>query len=113
MGKKQHSKKFPNVCPVIFFFLTFGLNRYNSFIAMASNFQYSSSDTTDSDVECTQNKKELLDYVLEKYRQAVFEQFNIIASKLDQINRKEGYGEKIIKECLEEFNRVIEERQKK
>ena len=71
---------------------------------MASNFQDSSSDTTDLDVECTQNKKELLDYVLEKYRQAVFEIFNIIASKLDQINRKEGYGEKIIKECLEEFD---------
>ena len=32
---------------------------------MASNCQDSSSDKTDSDVECTQNKKELLDYVLE------------------------------------------------
>ena len=36
---------------------------------MPSNFQDSSSDTTDSDVEYTQNEKELLDYVLEKYRQ--------------------------------------------
>ena len=59
------------------------------------------------------DKKELLDYVLEKYRQGVFELFNIIASKLDQIHKQEGYGERIIKECLEEFNRVIEERQKK
>ena len=51
---------------------------------MASNYQDRCSDTTDSDVECTQNKKELLDYVLEKYRQGVFELFNIIASKLDK-----------------------------
>ena len=80
---------------------------------MASNFQDSSSDTTDLDIECTQSKKELLDYVLEKYRQGVFELFNIIASKLEQIHGQEGYGEKIIKECLEEFDRVIEERQKK
>ena len=80
---------------------------------MASNFQDSSSDTTDSDIEYTQNQKELLDYVLEKYRQGVFELFNIIASKLDQIHGQEGYGERIIKECLEEFDRVIEERQKK
>ena len=80
---------------------------------MASNFQDSSSNTTDSYVECTQNEKELLDYILEKYRQRVFKLFNIMASKLDQIHRQEGYGEKIIKECLEEFDQVIEERQKK
>ena len=48
---------------------------------MASNYQDSSSDTTDLDMEYTQNEKELLDYVLEKYRQGVFELFNIIASK--------------------------------
>ena len=71
---------------------------------MASNFQDSSSDTTDLDVECTQNEKELFNYVLEKYRQGIFELFNIIASKLDQIRGQEGYGEKIIKECLEEFD---------
>ena len=73
-------------------FWTFGLNI--SFIAMASNFQDSSSDTTDSDVKCTQNEKELFDYVLKKYRQGVFKLFNIIASKLDQIHKQEGYGEK-------------------
>ena len=71
---------------------------------MASNFQDSSSDTTDLDVECTQNEKELFNYVLEKYRQGIFKLFNIIASKLDQICGQEGYGEKIIKECLEEFD---------
>ena len=32
---------------------------------MASNYQDSSSDMTDSDIECTQNEKELLDSVLE------------------------------------------------
>ena len=79
---------------------------------MASNYQDSSSDMTDSDIECTQNEKELLDYVLEKYRQGVFKSFNIIASKLDKIHRQVGYGEKVIKDCLEKFYRVIEERQK-
>ena len=64
---------------------------------MASNFQDSSSDTTDLDIECTQNENELLDYVLEKYRQGAFELFNIIASKLDQIHGQEGYGEKSLK----------------
>ena len=80
---------------------------------MACNFQDSSSDTTDLDVECTQNEKELLDYVLEKYRQVVFELSNIIASKLDQIHGQEGYREKVINDCLEELDWVIEERQKK
>ena len=59
---------------------------------MASNYQDSSPDMTDSDVECTQNEKELLDYVLEKYRQGVFELFNIIASKLDKIHGQAGYS---------------------
>ena len=79
---------------------------------MASNFQDTSSDD-ELDVECTQNEKELLDYVLDKYRNGVFELFNIIARKLDQIQGQEGYGEKIIKDCLEEFDRLIEERQMK
>ena len=61
---------------------------------MASNFQDSNSDE-ELDVECTQNEKELLDYVLDKYRNGVFELFNIIGTKLDQIHG------------------VIEERQKK
>ena len=59
---------------------------------MASNYQDSSSDMTDSDVECTQNEKELLDYVLEKYRQGVFELFNIVASKLDKIHGQACYS---------------------
>ena len=75
---------------------------------MASNCQDSSSDTTDSNIECTQNEKELLEY-----RQGIFKLFNIIASKLDQIQRQEGYGEKVIKDCLKNFEQVIEERQKK
>ena len=82
------------------------------FIAMASNFQDSSSDD-ELGVECTQNEKELLDYVLDKYRDGVFKLFSIIATKLDQIHGHKGYGEKIIKDCLEEFDRVIKERLKK
>ena len=81
-------------------------------IAIASNFQDSSSDD-ELDIECTQNEKELLDFVLDKYRNGVFELFNIIARKLDQIQGQEGYGEKIIKDCSEEFDRLIEERQMK
>ena len=81
-------------------------------IAMASNFQDTSSDD-ELDIECTQNEKESLDYVLDTYRNWVFELFNITARKLDQIQGQEGYGEKIIKDCLEEFDRVTEERQKK
>ena len=50
---------------------------------------------------------------MDKYRNGVFELFNIIARKLDQIQGQEGYGEKIIKDCLEEFDRLIEERQMK
>ena len=69
---------------------------------MASNFQDSSSDE-DSDVECTQNEKDMLAYVLDKYRNGVFKLFNIIASKLDQIHRQEGYH--IIKECLENLTK--------
>ena len=79
---------------------------------MTSNFQDTSSED-ELDVECTQNEKQLLDNVLDKYRDGVFELLNIIARKLDQIHGQKGYSEKIIKDCLEEFNRVIEERQKK
>ena len=50
---------------------------------------------------------------MDKYRNGVFELFNIIARKLDQIHRQEGYREKISKDCSEEFHRVTEERQKK
>ena len=65
------------------------------------------------DIECTQNEKELLDYALDKYRNRVFELFSIVATKLDQIHGHKGYGEKIIKDCLEQFDRVIKERLKK
>ena len=65
------------------------------------------------DVECTQDEKELLDYVLDKYRDGVFELFDIIARKLDEIHGQKGYSEKIIKDSLEEFDRIIEDRQKK
>ena len=79
---------------------------------MAPNFQDTSSEN-ELDVECTQNEKELLDYVLDNYRDGVFELFNIIVRKLDQIQGQKGFGEKIIKDSLEEFDRIIEERKKK
>ena len=90
--------------------MTFGFKI--EFIVIASNFQDSSFDD-ELDIECTQNEKELVDFVLDKYRNGVFELFNIIATKLNQIHGQEGYGDKIIKDCLEEFDQVIEERQKK
>ena len=67
----------------------------------------------ENELECTQNEKELLDFVLDKYRNGVFKLFNIIARKLDQIQGQDSYGEQIIKDCLEEFERVIKERLKK
>ena len=50
---------------------------------------------------------------MDKYRDGIFELFNIRARKLDQIHGQKGYGEKIIKDCWEEIDRIIEERQKK
>ena len=79
---------------------------------MASNFQDSSSED-ELGVESTQNEKEFLNYVLDKYRNGVFKLFNMIDSKLDQIHGQKSYGEKNIKDCLEEFDRVVEERQRK
>ena len=65
------------------------------------------SSEDEKDVEWTQNEKELLDYVLDKYRDWVFELFNIIVRRLDQIEGQKGYGEKIIKDSLEEFDRIL------
>ena len=79
---------------------------------MASNSQVTSSED-EIDIECTQNEKELLDYALDKYREIVFELFNIIVRKLDQIQGQKGYGEKIIKDSLEEFDRITKERKRK
>ena len=61
---------------------------------MASKFQNTSSED-EIDVECTQNEKELLDYVLDKYRAGVFELFNLTARKLDEVHGEKGYGEKL------------------
>ena len=78
---------------------------------MASNFQDMCSND-ELDVECIENEKELLDYVLDKYRDRVFKLFNIIARKLDQIQGQKGFVGKIVKDSLEEFDRIIEERKK-
>ena len=64
------------------------------------------SSEDEKDVEWTQNEKELLDYILDKYRDWVFELFNIIVRRLDQIEGQKEYGEKIIKDSLEEFDRI-------
>ena len=79
---------------------------------MSPNFQDTSSEN-ELNVECTQTEKELLDYVLDNYRDGVFELFNILVRKLDQIQGQKGFDEKIIKDSLEEFDRIIEERKKK
>ena len=64
------------------------------------------SSEDEKDVEWTQNEKELLDYILDKYRDWVFELFNIIVRRLDQIEGQKEYGEKIRKDSLEEFDRI-------
>ena len=63
--------------------------------------------------DCIKNEMELLNYVLDKYRDAVFELFNIITTKLDRIHQQHGFGEEIIKEILQELNKCIEDRKKK
>ena len=51
--------------------------------------------------------------MLEKYRNGIFELFNIIASKIDQVTQERGFGEKLIKESLVEFDIRVEERKHK
>ena len=50
----------------------------------------------------------MLDDVLRKYKNGMFELFNIIAHNIDQATQKRGFGEQIIKESLIEFDRRIE-----
>ena len=64
------------------------------------------SSEEETDIECTDSENELLDFVLAKYRDWVFELFNIIARKFDEIHGEKGYGEKIIKDNLAEFDRL-------
>ena len=64
---------------------------------MASNFQDTKSED-EIDVEGTQNEKELMDFVVDKYQKGGFELFNIIVRKLDKIKGPKGFGEKIIKD---------------
>ena len=49
---------------------------------MASKFHDMSSED-EIDAEWTETEKNLLDFVLDKYRDGVFELFNIIATKLE------------------------------
>ena len=73
----------------------------------------SSAEDKLSSGDCIKYEKELLDYVLDKYRDAVFELFNIIITKLDRIHQQHGFGEEIIKESLQELNKCIEDRKQK
>ena len=59
-------------------------------------------------LESTDSEKIVLDDVLGKYKNGMFEFFNIIAHNIDQATQKGGFGEQIIKESLVEFNRRIE-----
>ena len=50
----------------------------------------------------------MLGNVVGKYKNGMFELFNITAHNIDQVTQKRGFGEQIIKEILVEFNRRIE-----
>ena len=52
-------------------------------------------------------KKIVLDNVLGKYKNDMFELFSIIANNIDQAIQKRGFGEQKIKESLVEFDRRI------
>ena len=58
--------------------------------------------------ESTDSEKIVLDDVLRKYKNGMFELFNIIAHNTDQATQKRGFGEQIIKESLVEFDRRTE-----
>ena len=59
-------------------------------------------------LESTDREKIVLDDVLGKYKNSMFELFNIIANNIDQATQKRGFGEQIMKESLVEFDRRIE-----
>ena len=61
-------------------------------------------------LESTDSEKIVLDDVLGKYENGMFELFNIIAHNIDQATQKRGFSEQIIKESLVEFDRRIEKR---
>ena len=59
-------------------------------------------------LESTDSEKIVLDDVLGKYKNSMFELFNIIAHNIDQATQKREFWEQIIKESLVEFDRRIE-----
>ena len=74
-----------------------------------------SADEIDMDklLESIYSEKIVLDDVLGKYKNGMFELFNIIAHNIDQATQKRGFGEQIIKESLVEFDRRIEKQKDK
>ena len=63
--------------------------------------------------QSVQIQKKMLEDVSEKYRNGIFELFNIIASKIDQYTQTSGFGEKIFKEGLFEFEKRVDKWKKK
>ena len=62
-------------------------------VILRNGFQDLSSEKK-TDIECTDSEKELLDFVLAKYRDKVFEIYNIIARKLDEIKEERDMAKK-------------------
>ena len=80
-------------------------------LIMAEKYNYmKSGDEIDLEklLESTESKKIVLDDVLGKYKNGMFEFFNIIAHNIDQTTQKVGFGEEVIKENQVEFDRRIE-----
>ena len=75
--------------------------------------KFDTGSDEDSDVNCTEKEEELLDYMLDRYRKAIFELFNIIACKFCKIHEKNGFSKTIIKQSLEELNKIIKGKKQK
>ena len=83
---------------------------YHSFIMAEKYNDTKSADEIDMEklLESTDSEKIVLDDVLGKYKNGMFELFNIIANNIDPATQKRGFGEQTIKESLVEFDRRIE-----
>ena len=58
-----------------------------------------SADEIDmKEIKRVDSEKIVLDDILGKYKNGLFELFNIIANNIDQATQKRGFGEQIIRE---------------
>ena len=71
--------------------------------------KFDTSSDEGSDINCTEKEKELVDYMLDRCRKANFEVFNIIVCKLDKIQEQKCFPKTIIKQILEELDKIIQE----